>query len=1686
MEADLDEEWSNLEVDEECLDPSWLDRLSYTVIGMVAKEGETEEGDRVREALRQSLGYGGGSGICGKVWRKDELAYKCRSCERDPTCAICVECFREGNHLGHDYAMIRTGGGCCDCGDGQAWKAAGFCRKHRGASSEDEDPTAEMEPQLKERVKAGAARVSRVLLALAGKERRSAVEESIAFCVIIWLKDVAECGDAVRRIIGIELSGGWLKKMLELETRGTDLLGRRLGAALHGLYYVLITDLAFKRKFLQYFVRNYSMFHHALMNRKLLALWGISTSSETPSDDDAAMGVDFNEDIPANPIPLIFSGEDIENQTEDRGDILENFSVQLFTVPALVPVMIEHGLLDNMIISLLEVTELLCGGRTLDSDGGEPLLEDRMVVNPAKLNDMDAPLWRIMYDMRYVLTHAELARYLLEFRLDLFEKLLVVMSFLQGMGSVRRRSREHIEYENEHWTTVFTLELEFYHIVDLLSEAFAGSGAAGKLAPLAEDQRHRVLDVARRVLLSWIEEESLRRSRAGSNYSESFTLHFPLHRLFGMLAHSMLQGGSVTVEELVGGIHADPESVVRDALLIASDIARSQSFIAQIHAGMWNRNGREVSGQPLLYKSPYCVEWFVDLDIFLLQLAAIAAGPHEFEKLLCSHFECDTLTDDTMKSVLQPIGDEKVSMMRSLVETYLRLLISIVTERSRCGFSDVENFRRRLIHRLALSDQPHSHLVQFVPRGSGFEARSARNPVHGVVDRVIEEIAYYTTPREMEQGKYSLREELWKEFDPFNAHYAHRERVLVEQQYPRHLSLMNIRTDYLPFTAIGSRRLFPAMSRLENLSLALCERSSFVGRVLHLLAGDMSSSWVSSALRECTLLVPCLYLLMNGVKCLQQNPDKSVGSSGGGSQTPLGESIESLISIRKGANRDFPAELVNSLDRILGEVHDVPLWQSKVGVLRSYLQEKQDKDEEQERREKIAQAKRRQQDIIAKMKEAQASFSAGLRPGIAEVSGTEINHSNLTTDAPQMASSGELGSLSGSGRSGPLWSGLVSDGDGYLCVVCRESDRTMTQMGMVGFAQRSKVLVVAREQCRECPATSTSRKRPASDGIEADLLSFQSVQAQVEETSNALWRSQTELIDWDLVLSGIGHVAGVHVCFCGHFMHMLCFENYFSSLLLRQIRSLRYEGDHLIKLEKGEFLCPVCRRLGNILLPLFDVGDVEVSSDGADVSEVLEVPDFDQWLQETIQKKLAMADYPLAMPLALHPLMDQQERNRILGHANGVLFRLHSANLDDQRGNSLSLAETEWPDEAETQKRISRLWSATAVTICDLELESRLGQDVHDPRVALELTSNLIHASRAQGVSRLLGLNARAKAFYVLWNYIFHNPSRRFFSGDIFVAFLNLVLSWPGLLQELDLRFLARLSFALNVSRFGTNSSVVKAVRGTLVLLRKLYIVFCACFGKPVALPPLVQNAPDASSFAQFDFLCGELGIPARATVSHSSVPADWCFPFSPTHQGQGVGSLDLLGSSGVHSQNESETGTESSFHRHTSESFGVPRLVELPSSFQELLEACDRQLCLTCGKKPNAPCLCLLCRSIVCGYGKCGSSHAPDEISSSIGSTDSHAERCGAGIAVFIILKKTSVLLLRDERRSSWPSLYLDDHGEEDRGLRRGKPLWLSRERYDKLNLLWLTHGFDQNTKILSGSVRPGTALDIAAVAIL
>ena len=44
---------------------------------------------------------------CSVSWNKNELAYKCKDCQTDNSCVVCVDCFKNADHKGHDCNTIK-------------------------------------------------------------------------------------------------------------------------------------------------------------------------------------------------------------------------------------------------------------------------------------------------------------------------------------------------------------------------------------------------------------------------------------------------------------------------------------------------------------------------------------------------------------------------------------------------------------------------------------------------------------------------------------------------------------------------------------------------------------------------------------------------------------------------------------------------------------------------------------------------------------------------------------------------------------------------------------------------------------------------------------------------------------------------------------------------------------------------------------------------------------------------------------------------------------------------------------------------------------------------------------------------------------------------------------------------------------------------------------------------------------------------------------------------------------------------------------------------------------------------------------------------------------------------------------------------------------------------------------------
>lgn len=86
---------------------------------------------------------------------------------------------------------------------------------------------------------------------------------------------------------------------------------------------------------------------------------------------------------------------------------------------------------------------------------------------------------------------------------------------------------------------------------------------------------------------------------------------------------------------------------------------------------------------------------------------------------------------------------------------------------------------------------------------------------------------------------------------------------------------------------------------------------------------------------------------------------------------------------------------------------------------------------------------------------------------------------------------------------------------------------------------------------------------------------------------------------------------------CGHYVHADCHASYMKALERDLNSQLLLSPMTALQIDKGEFYCPLCRRLANGVLPLVPAGLEEDACEGMNAREILE------WLQKLLQEPLS-------------------------------------------------------------------------------------------------------------------------------------------------------------------------------------------------------------------------------------------------------------------------------------------------------------------------------------------------------------------------------------------------------------------------------------------------------------------------------
>lgn len=350
----------------------------------------------------------GQRGVCGAVWGQKDIAYRCRTCEHDPTCAICVPCFQNGNHKDHDYSIMYTGGGCCDCGDVTAWKREGFCSKHKGAEQIQplpEEIANSVGPVLdafllcwRKTLLAAAEAVEGIPREGSHNDLRGEAANNFSSAAVEMLLNFCKHSESLLAFVSKRMLP--LGSLLDVLVRSERFLEKKVVKKLHELLLKLLGEPIFKYEFAKVFINYYPTI--------------------------------VNEAV-----------KECRDSVFEKYQLLSTFSVQIFTVPTLTPRLVRELNLLGILLGSLGDLFLSCVG--------EGYLQ---VSRWANLYETTI---RLVEDIRYVMSHVEVPKYVVRELPDISRTWMRLLTLVQGMDPQKRVTGLHVEEENEHMHMPFVL-----------------------------------------------------------------------------------------------------------------------------------------------------------------------------------------------------------------------------------------------------------------------------------------------------------------------------------------------------------------------------------------------------------------------------------------------------------------------------------------------------------------------------------------------------------------------------------------------------------------------------------------------------------------------------------------------------------------------------------------------------------------------------------------------------------------------------------------------------------------------------------------------------------------------------------------------------------------------------------------------------------------------------------------------------------------------------------------------------------------------------------------------------------------------------------------------------------------------------------------------------------------------------
>lgn len=919
-----------------------------------------------------------------------------------------------------------------------------------------------------------------------------------------------------------------------------------------------------------------------------------------------------------------------------------NLSLQLLTAPSITEEIVLRG---NFLTKVMAILHTFLTTRQV----GEP-----SEVNPNASLAFDAGsvtnrrLYHFFLDLRYLL-QSEYVQHRVRTEYQYLPQFLDLVKLSQGICPNVRAVGEHVEYETDAWISASILMREINRLCRQFCEAFRNpeiDNGENLIRAIKNTTATTIINSTgfeSRSLLYTDKEELRFKSLPPFDFEVGASGQIPCHRVVEFVVERgsisfhhalhytlswLIECGRNLSSEIVRSalfeaaidaqkqIHAAKTAKPRndhdlllalgpeDLLLVMFDYPlRVCAWLAQMKAGMWVRNGLSLRHQMSQYRGVSSRDFAYYRDIFLLQTALVTCDPSRALASIAHRFG---MVDWMNRNYITRPGYED-SQTLDVAEEFVHLLVILLTDRTSLTAIDDsthlthENIKRDIAHVLCFKPLSFSDLSTRL---------SDKLLDSDIFQDVLEDVANFRPPEGLsDSGTFELKSDNLDLIDPYSAHYTKNQRDEAENIYKEWMAK---KTGKNASDIVFEPKLRPISSGIFS------DLPRFAGTMLFAQIVHQCLEYVVSS-KDCTPSIPptrvetflqvILHLILAAV--LEDNSEENDRVE----EHSNSFNWNAMSKARKIAAGDLT--IVGLLEKISvttefsasgPKIRHIlkRLWQKRPRTYSSATASLRfpfdridtnspalDADNDKETKKKLA--LERQAKVMAQFQAQQQQFLT--QQG--NIDWGEEDFSDMESDADATPEKKTWKYPSGT------------------CILCQEETNDSRLYGTFALIQDSTIL--RQTDIQDPDRIREVLKMPSSLDRSAEAVRPFGVAGENHTTIKRLDSSGSEVISEKIGLSkgfnAKNTLRGPITTGCGHIMHYSCFEQYCGATQRRHTQQIARH--HPEDTDLKEFVCPLCKALGNTFLPITWRGKEEAALVPLDPAN-----SFEQWINSGLKHTL--------------------------------------------------------------------------------------------------------------------------------------------------------------------------------------------------------------------------------------------------------------------------------------------------------------------------------------------------------------------------------------------------------------------------------------------------------------------------------